>query len=123
MWQVNRQGCTRIVLLVGEYAIKLPNALHGWPLFLQGLLANINERKTWTASHSELLCPVLWSSWGGWLLVMRRAVPCRWLDEGGEEIDYSRWIVEGFGGDDKPTNYGVLNGHVVKLDYGQPASS
>lgn len=87
-------------------------------------MANINERQTWRYNSgayesgiSHLLCPVLWASWGGWILVMQRAVPCTFLDEQGQEIDYSKWIVVGLGGDDKPDNYGVLDGRTVKLDY------
>lgn len=117
--RIDRKGITRTVFLIGDYAIKIPNFRYQWNHFLQGLLANINEAKTWRLNKSELLCPVIWASWGGWILVMRRAVPCKWLDEGGEEIDYSKWIVEGFGGDDKPCNYGIINGKTIKLDYGQ----
>ncbi len=120
------KGATRIVLVIGEYAIKVPNFRYCWHHFLQGLVANINETQTWrdnsgayATGKEELLCPVLWASWGGWLLVMRRAVPCRWLGEDGEEIEYSKWIVAGFGGDDKPANYGTIEGRIVKLDYAQ----
>lgn len=123
--QVELRGCTRIVFLVGNYAIKIPNFRYSWLLFLNGLVANMNEAATWRwnsgkyeSGKSHLLCPVVWASWGGWVLVMKRAVPCTWLSEGGEEIDYSKWIVEGLSGDDKPQNYGKLDGRIVKLDYG-----
>lgn len=124
--RINRQGITRIVFLTKKYAIKIPNFTCQWNHFLQGLLSNINESTTWKYNsgqyeegNSHLLCPVVWASWGGWILIMKRAVPCKFFDEGGEEIDYSKWIVAGFGGDDKPLNYGQLNGRIVKLDYGQ----
>lgn len=126
--KVDRSGCTRIVFVFKRFVFKIPNFYYSWHHFLQGLLSNINENKTWKYNgfdgqrrelRDELLCPVIWCSWGGWILIMKRAVPCLYLDEGGQEIDYSKWIVAGFGGDDKPCNYGELNGRVVKLDYGQ----
>jgi hypothetical protein len=125
MLSLDLRGCTRIVLLTKNHAIKLPNFRHSWQVFLMGLVANLNEKHTWQwnsgryeQGRSHLLCPVTWCSWGGWVLVMKRAVPCRWLDEGGEDIDFSKWVVEGLGGDDKPANYGTLDGRIVKLDYG-----
>lgn len=74
------------------------------------------ERDTWRNTKSALLCPVIWASWGGWIVVMQR-VETVFTDETGQEIDYTKWIVEGFGGDDKPDNYGTLAGKVIKLDY------
>lgn len=118
--KINRTGITRIVLEFKFFVIKIPNFSYQWSHFLQGLLSNMNEDKSYRwSSKPELLCPVIWSSWGGWMLVMKKAIPCKYLDEGGEEIDYSKWIVEGYGGDDKPDNYGYLDGKIVKLDYGQ----
>lgn len=116
-------GYTRVVFLYKNYAIKIPNYRYGWATFLQGLLANINESTTWKSNtgvleqgRSHLLCPVLWCSWGGWILVMRK-VDIVITDEMGKHIDFSRHYVE-FPGDDKPDNYGILNGRLVKLDYG-----
>lgn len=116
--RIDRKGITRLVIVLNNLVIKIPNFTCQWNHFLQGLLANINEAKTWRLNRSELLCPVVWSSWGGWILIMRKAVPCKYMSEGGEEIDYSKWIIAGFGGDDKPDNYGVFNGSTVKIDYG-----
>lgn len=124
--KIEWRGCTRIVFLLNEVVVKVPNFTVCWRHFLQGILANMGERDTyrWNSGQyesgkSHLLCPVVWASWGGWVLVMKRAIPFTYLDEEGHEMDYSKWIVAGFGGDDKPDNYGKLNGQVVKLDYGQ----
>lgn len=124
---LERRGCTRLVFVFATFVVKIPNFTVCWRHFLTGLLANMGERDTyrWNTGDYEdgkghLLCPVIWASWGGWLLVMQRAVVCTYTDEAGDEIDYSKWIVAGFGGDDKPDNYGVLpDGRLVKLDYGQ----
>lgn len=121
------QGCTRFVFVFSRFVVKVPNPRYSWRNFIQGLLANMGERDTYRwnsgdyeSGNSHLLCPVLWASWGGWVLVMQRANPCQFTDENGNEIDYSKWIVAGFGGDDKPDNYGTLpDGRLVKLDYGQ----
>jgi hypothetical protein len=32
---------------------------------------------------------------------------------------YRKWIILGFGGDDKPDNYGYYQDQLVKVDYGQ----
>jgi hypothetical protein len=66
-------GATRLVLLVGRWAIKVPR-ITSWKLFLHGLLANMQEAEFSKAGWPEL-CPVLWSIPGGLLVVMKRAVP------------------------------------------------
>lgn len=120
--KVNRMGVTRIVLIFKSFVIKIPNARVQWDHFLKGILANIQENTTWKYNSgnyergkSYLLAPVLWCSWGGWILVMKRVKVCGWEDK----IDYTKWIEADFGGDNKPQNYGYLNGIIVKIDYGQ----
>jgi hypothetical protein len=120
--RVNRKGVTRLVIELERVVIKIPNFTCQWNHFLIGLLANIKENTAWKTSKlrdegdlSYMLCPVKWCSWGGWVLVMEKAVPC----DDGEEIDYMQWIYVDYGGDDKPCNYGWLDGILVKLDYGQ----
>lgn len=124
--KIERRGCTRIVFIFNSVVVKIPNFTVCWRHFLQGLLANMGERDTYYANTgrynvglSDLLCPVVWASWGGWVLVMKKALPFTCTDEQGRELDYSKWIMAGFGGDDKPDNYGILNGTIVKIDYGQ----
>lgn len=114
---IDRTGCTRIVILVGCYAIKLPNALSGWRLFLLGLLANMQEREFSAARWPEL-CPVVASTPGGWLVIMRRARPMTdaefqqfdpaWLDRGDYVIPAEL----------KPNSFGWLNEQLVAIDYG-----
>ena len=65
-----RSGCTRLVLLVGPWAVKLPHFLRGWRDGLYGLCGNMNEAER---SGAPAACPVLWRIPGGFLLVMRRA--------------------------------------------------
>jgi hypothetical protein len=65
-----RRGCTRLVLLVGPWAVKLPHFLRGWRDGLYGLCGNMNEAER---SGAPAACPVLWHIPGGFLLIMRRA--------------------------------------------------
>lgn len=99
--------------------MKIPNARYSFQHFLKGLLANMSERDTWRYNSGEyddgkarLLCPVIWCSWGGWVLIMKRAEPMP------EHYSYATNMAY-FPGDDKPDNYGLLDGRVVKIDYGQ----
>lgn len=138
--KLKRNGVTRLVFIFDKKVIKIPNFLNGWACFICGLLANMREGSAWEynsgenmTEHVDKLCPVLWRSWGGWILVMRKADtegykkwfedmcndPSKTDDEKIAFIEhmYDPWIEAGFGGDDKPENYGFLDGRVVKIDY------
>jgi len=120
--RLDRKGVTRLVIVSKKVVVKIPNFTCQWEHFLKGVVANIHENKTWKYNsgeyekgHSRLLCPVVWCSIGGWILIMRK------VDKvfGWEDVnDISEHIAQ-FPGDDKITNYGMLNGKVVKFDYGQ----
>lgn len=112
-------GVTRIVFIFDRFVIKIPNFTCQWNHFLLGLLANINEDKAWKNAEfhfngdvSHLLCPVIWYSWGGWVLVMEKAIVC----DNNEEIDYKIWENNHFW-DNKPSNFGYYKGRLVKIDY------
>lgn len=119
---LNRTGCTRIVFIFRKYVVKIPNFTYSWEHFLKGIIANIQENKTWKYNSgkfdtglSKLLCPVLWCSFGGWILVMKRASILS------EEEYLNANLAEHllyFPGDDKKDNYGMINGMIVKIDYG-----
>ncbi len=66
-----KNGCTRMVFLIGRYAIKVPQVKHGWRNFLNGLLGNLQERIMDTMKDKRM-CPIIWSIPGGWLNVMPR---------------------------------------------------
>jgi len=134
---VVKRGVTRLVFVLGSVVVKVPNFTYSWLNFLTGLCANMNEAHTWKYNSGEcceqgksyLLCPVLWCSWGGWLLVMprvdmerhRKEVGCEGLCSkaisASREKRYKSWIDAGFGGDDKPGNYGYYKDRLVKVDY------
>jgi hypothetical protein len=120
-----RSGCTRDVLLIGGWAIKVPNiTLRSWRLFLIGLLCNINE-VAWSRAESErmrgghpssvpCLAPVLFALPGGFLLVMKRCDPV----DPAKFYDQDRARFKGIPCEDKPCSFGLLGGNMVVLDYG-----
>jgi hypothetical protein len=115
---VIKRGATRIVFLVGKYAIKIPNVSY-WRTFLYGLLGNMQE-VAFSTLRSEKLCPVVFSFPGGFLLIMPRAEPIS--QEEFEAIEPTVWNEEdGFvvPGEHKWDSYGRLNGRIVRVDYGE----
>lgn len=123
-----RDGVTRIVLLIGPWAVKLPRFGYGYAMGLRGLLCNMQERAIWTLGWPQL-CPVLFSLPGGWLLVMRRARPLddhEWQVLDVEEFRWNRKssiagerMVEGcVPVETKRDSFGVVDGRIVAVDYG-----
>ncbi len=106
-----RGGQTRKVLLVGRWAVKVPNP-SSWKQFVMGILANLNERG-WSG-YDDRLCPVLWASRTGLLLVMRRAGALV-----GEVPDMPGLPFL----DMKAENFGVLEDRVVSVDYAETIES
>ncbi|MBZ9715514.1 hypothetical protein [Deinococcus multiflagellatus] len=110
-----RWGATRVVLLLGPWAVKWPNPAT-WRSFLQGLLANDQETRFAFADLGWPLCPVLWALPGGAVLVQRRARPLTEAEfaalprEAWTDLqDLVEW---------KRDSFGVLDGQVVAVDYG-----
>lgn len=125
--RINRVGATRIVIELNKVVIKIPNFLFSWENFLSGLLCNIREGTTWRYNNlydqletdSKLLCPVLFTCWGGWFLIMQKADKVLTHDEftALDESELKEHLRQ-FGGDDTGPNYGRLDGRLVKIDYG-----
>jgi hypothetical protein len=114
---VIRRGSTRTVFLLGRYAVKVPRA-STWRTFLNGLLANMQERGFAVTGWPEL-CPVLFSLPGGWIVVMRRARPL--TDEEWFEFDPTGFVQRSdycVPAEEKRDSFGMLDGRVVAVDYG-----
>ncbi len=112
-----RYGTTRTVLLIGNWAIKIPSFIE-WRLFLLGLLANMQERK-FSATKWPELCPVLFGMPGGWFLVMRRAAPLS--DAEWDALDPQIFCAPEdhfVPAEAKRDSFGTLNGRIVAVDYG-----
>jgi len=117
--KTNRQGTTRIVFELKTVVVKVPNFRDGWRLFLLGLLCNLQERQFGALDWPDL-CPIVWSSWGGWVVVMKKA---RMMTRGEfDRFDANGFIEDGFAGhlpvEPKMSSFGVYDGNVVAVDYG-----
>lgn len=67
------QGMNRIVLLIGGYAVKIPNPRYGQEFFLRGMYNNVHERRTWlSSSKNEHLMPVFFMFPLGLFTICRR---------------------------------------------------
>lgn len=135
-----KRGVTRECLLIGRWAIKVPS-MHSWEFFLNGLLANMQEKR-FSDEGWEELCPVVLYVPGGFLSVMPRARPltatewsafdhrqfCTRGDHyAGCNYDIRQGRLHGQGSEpesmlvpaeNKKNSYGVLGGRVVAVDYG-----
>jgi len=109
-----RAGQTRVVLLVGKWAIKVPHFYNGWRFFLMGMLANANEKR-WNG-FDKRLCPVLWCSPFGLMLCMKRAKP--WPSDMPLPKMGSLPFL-----DPQTSNFGLLDGRPVSIDYGETIES
>lgn len=135
-----KTGVTRWVFLTQKYAIKLPRPDYGWRLFVEGIRANLNEQEFYNIAKipdNQLskalphICPILWVSWGSWIIIMPRCEPLiiglvkfetRTGDIRHQLLSNSArecfLVMEKLVGDHKDDNYGIYNGKVVMLDYG-----
>jgi hypothetical protein len=127
---INKNGVTRVVFIFKRHVLKLPT-LKRWDLFLNGLLANMQERdfgmtKT-PAPRFPYLCPVRHASRLGFWLVMDKASPAseqecadildkiKATPDNDLELAYDFYL-----SDSKQCNWGVHPKYgIVKIDYGE----
>ena len=111
-----RRGATRWVLLTRKYAFKLPS-LASYRLFLNGLLANMQEVEFSAAKWPEL-CPVIGRLPLGLLVVMPR---CKTLEFTMDPITFDQMTIrDGYvvPAENKPDSWGYYKGNLVAVDYG-----
>lgn len=116
-------GATRQVFILKNVVIKIPSFVE-WRLFLHGLLANIQESKFSDRCDRDDLCPVVNTSRFGFMLVMKKAK----VFSDDINWDIFKTIIENKYTNDemrefmcsdlKPSNFGILDGRLVKIDYG-----
>jgi hypothetical protein len=110
-------GCTRLVLLIGKFAVKIPNFTVCHKHFLQGCYANWSERdycKALKCIHEmySKVTPTIFCSWFGLMSIQKRVVPLeRHLTE--DECEYFKNQTT----DIKMQNFGYLDGVLVCVDY------
>lgn len=111
------KGTTRVVYLIGKYAIKIPR-VNRWKSFLRGLLANMDERmwyKNSPADWKEKMCPSLKCLFGGLILISKKANSVN-------DFTWSKGIIkpEDFHPipmDWKQQNFGWYKHNIVIIDY------
>ena len=119
--KINLKGSTRIVFMFNKVVVKMPT-LKSWRLFLNGLLANLQERQ-FSKLENKNLASVLFSDPVGLIIVMEKV---RKVHHQGlffvevqkicceSDLHLDFWL-----SDCKPENYGYNNrGQLVKLDFG-----
>lgn len=107
-------GTTRIVFLIGSYAIKIPR-FYGWRSILKGILGNLDEYKWYKHSPVEWqlkMCPTLFT-FAGLFNVCKRACPI--LIEDYQELDFTYY--EPLPLDKKLGNFGRYQNRIVLVDY------
>lgn len=114
-------GITRMVWLVGKYAIKIANPIYNHEHFLDGCRANWSERNYYksfiNADYAENMvahvAPSLFCSWFGLLQIQRRCIPLeKELNE--KQKEFFKPLCRQ---DNKKENFGWYNGKIVCLDY------
>lgn len=111
---------TRHVLLIGPWAFKVPRVCRWkgenqhevgcrWRLFVAGVLHNLNE---WRDRARPDVAPALWTL-GGFVNCARRAKP---VDLALLELHIAALARDGRR-DLRPANLGLLDGHLVLVDY------
>jgi hypothetical protein len=120
---VSRTGTTRLVLVVGRWAMKFARSARGRRCnrYEANLFASVDERRRW------MLCPVRWRTASNWLIVMTAAVPLTETEkdkiidsDGFPDWDY----MPGEDGEPfeyKASDWGWIEGRLVALDYSTPA--
>ena len=118
-----RKGTTRTVLVVGPLALKFAVGERGRRSnrFEADLYVRVDARRR------AMLCPVVWCSRAGRLLVARAARPLTeqerdhlWDTDGFPDWDYVPPNDEGQPFEWKPSDWGWLDGRLVALDYAAP---
>lgn len=117
-----KHGSTRIVFIFKQFVIKTPNVKE-YRLFLNGILSNLQE-KEWSKIGRKDLCKVHFCDVFGLVLIMRKAKPLQ------RNIKFKRFkeilnqkykddnLKEFMLSDLKLSNWGWVDGKLVKVDYG-----
>ncbi len=118
--KVIKRGITRIVILIGNYAFKIPNFKYQHNHFLKGCYCNWNERYYTKQSKGYIgegffskIAPTLFCSWFGLISIQKR-VEILTEDLTDEQWEEMKEFIEC-----KKENYGYLNGKLVCVDYGE----
>lgn len=115
-------GATRRVFVFKNFVVKVPN-IQEYRLFLHGILANIQENTFSKIGRSDL-AKVKFCSKFGFILIMERANIISNEVDASDFFDminqkYKDDYMKDFMISDlKSSNWGYVNGQLVKIDYG-----
>lgn len=110
-----RYGTTRVVLLIGSFAIKFPRPSN-IRRFAMGILANMDERLWFRESPADWklnMAPALYCFWG-FVLIAKRARSI--TQKQYETINDADYIPLPY--DKKIDNFGLYEERIVLVDYG-----
>jgi hypothetical protein len=113
-----KTGITRTVILIGDYAIKIPNSRHDHKHFLSGCLANWTERQfsknnSLSSEWGKKILPVYFCSWFG-LFSIHPRIQIRTKPLSEKQKKYFSDVTT----DIKPDNFGYYKGALVCVDFG-----
>jgi hypothetical protein len=113
-----RIGTTRIVLIIGPIAIKMAGHKRG--MRCNRCEAALYDRET--PRRREILCPVIWCSENGRILIARAAAPARPEDRLLILARIYEWDYDPHKNEDPPfepkiADWGRLDGRLVAVDY------
>ena len=110
------KGVFRRVVLLGQYAFKLPR----WAQFTAGMRSNRWEREMWRYWRPRFqwktLCPVFYADPFGLLVVMPRAAQPVLQ----EQVDALPDHYPDITAETKHEDFGIVGDRIVALDYGLP---
>lgn len=118
--EIDLKGCTRIVLLTKNYAFKIPT-VKSYKLFLNGLLANLEER-IWTTVDIKCINNSYYCNRFGLLVIQKRVRHVNhrglfWIEQ--RRLRILSEYPEIHKRDIKPENYGYNEvNQLVKIDIG-----
>lgn len=109
-----RYGLSRMVILIGSYAIKIPNPFNGDGLFVTGMIGNILERSRWKECNKHpMVAEQLYCFPLGLFAIMRR-----YDDMGGEITQEEYESMPFLNIDIKRNNFARTTKGIIVLDYG-----
>lgn len=107
-------GVNRIVVLIGELAIKFPNPIYGMEYFVSGMYANIRERKFWKNHPNHKMAKSYFVFILGLFLICKRYRTLATKKLSKAQLKQFPFIEL----DNNGNNFAVQNNDIVVLDYG-----
>lgn len=114
-----KRGITREVFIIGNLVFKVAS-IRTYPLFLTGLLCNIQERYFWLnlKSQRHLMCPVYFKFPLGLFIIMPKCKISGYKTREEVEEIIQPYRDAGIPVECKPCSFGWYKNNLVTIDYG-----